>query len=109
MSFEKEIIELMKNRVINEIQDTSFIKIDYNHRKSIPDEYINKLWDSIDWNEVLESVKPEIQKRVCNSILGSMETEIKTDVKKILSVQGVRERIRMEIYPNIIKILDEEK
>lgn len=99
----------MKNKVKNEISKTDFLKIDYNQKKNIPDEYINKLWGSIDWDEVIKQVKPEFQKRICNAILGSMETEIKTDVKSILSVQGVREKIRMEIYPNIIKILDEEK
>lgn len=106
MTFEEELIETIKRKVINDVSQEKFTDLSYNQRIPLPDELITKIWDSIKWDDVIDVIRPEIQTRVCNAILGAMGTEIKTDVKKILSIDGVRQRLRAEVYPKIISILD---
>ena len=106
-TFEEELSLLIKDKFKSEIRKIEFTRLDYNSRKVIPDEFINKLWMQIDWDEVIQQVKPEMEKRICNSIIGAMETEIKTDVKKVMCIDGVRQKLRVEIYPRLMKILDE--
>ena len=104
--FENQMIQAIRNKVISEIHKTDFTKLDYNQKKVIPDGFINKVWDGIDWDKVIEDTKEEMHKRICNAVIGNMETEIKTDVKNILSIDGVRQKLRVEVYPAIMKVLD---
>ncbi len=108
MTFEEEIAREVQNSVLQEIKSNSFLRLQYNQRKVLPDGVLDKLWDAVNWDEVIEQIRPEVQKRICNTVIGSMETEIKTDVKKLLAVEGVRQKLRMEIYPKMMKIFDEE-
>lgn len=109
ISFEENLEYLIKQSVINQIKKAEFVKFEYAQRQPLPQVVIEKLWKSIDWNEVIERVRPEFEKRLCNAIIGNMETEIKTDVKSILSIDGVRQKLRAEVYPNIMKILDKSE
>lgn len=63
---------------------------------------------SINWEEVLEEIRPKVQTRICNSIVASMEAEIKTDIKALLSVDEVRQKLRMEVYTKLMKVLEGE-
>jgi hypothetical protein len=106
-SFEDQMIQEMKNKVLKDVKNTSLIQENYNNRKPLPPAILDRLWGSIDWNEVIEEVRPEIQRRICNTIVASMETETKTDIKKLLSIDGVRQRLRMEVYPKLMKVLED--
>ena len=107
MNFEDQVISSIKQKVLSEISKTEFTTIKYSERKAIPDELLNKMWDSINWDEVVADVRLNLQTRICNSIVASMETELKTDVKKLLSVDGVRQKLRIEVYPKLMKVLNE--
>ena len=106
--FEEKMITAMRNKVISEIGKTEFTRIDYQQRGVIPNTIISKLWDSVNWDEVIEELRPKMQTRICNTIAGAIETEIKTDVKKLLAVDGVRQKLRMEVYPKLMQVLDGE-
>lgn len=109
MTFEEDLIQRLKNNVLNHVSKVDLIQPNYGHdRKPLPKEFLDKVWAEINWNEVIETVRPEIQKRICNAIVGNMETEIKTDIKSLLSVSGVREKLRIEVYPKLMKVLDGE-
>ena len=56
----------------------------------------------------MADVKPLLHAQICNSIISNMQAEIKTDVKNILSVDGVRQKLRMHVYPELMKVLDGE-
>ncbi len=106
LSFEDKLIQVMQNSMLNYVKNENFLKVDYGNRVTLPKEFIEQAWNSIDWNSVMDDAKVEMQKRICNAIIGNMETEIKTDVKNLLSVAGVREKLRIEIYPKLMQILD---
>jgi|LakMenEpi03Aug12_release.lakeMendotaPanAssembly.Ray.scaffolds.fasta_scaffold2231074_1 hypothetical protein len=108
MTFEEQIMQEIKNNILRTVGKEVIVKVDYQQRQAIPKEFIEQVWASVDWSAVLEQIKPEIQNRICNAIIGNMETEIKTDVKSILSVDGVRQKLRMQVYPQIIAILDSD-
>lgn len=107
MNFEEQLMQRVMQKILQDVKTNTFIKMNYSHARAMPDTMLDKLWDSINWEEVIEQVRPTIQTRICNSIIGAMETEIKTDIKKVLSVDGVRQRLRMEIYPKLMKILED--
>ena len=108
MTFEQEIVNEIQSSILKEIKNNAFLNLKYEQRKVLPDGTIDKLWEAVNWDEVIEQIRPEIQKRICNTVIGAMETEIKTDVKKLLSVEGVRQRLRMEIYPKMMKVFDDK-
>ena len=106
-TFEERISQEIQRSVLDEIRKNCFLKLQYQQRQVLPEGIMENLWNSVDWSEVIQQLKPEMEKRICNSILGAMETEIKTDVKKVMSIDGVRQKLRVEIYPRLMKILDE--
>ena len=109
MTFEEMMMQRIQRCMLDQIGKTEYLKIDYNQRQVIPIEFVEKMWASVDWNAIIEEVKPQLQTRICNAIIGNMETEIKTDVKNLMSVSGVREKLRIEVYPKLMAVLNSEK
>lgn len=108
MNFEEQFKQAVSNKILKEISQTDLLQggIPYQQRKEVPGNVIDQIWESINWQEVIDTVRPQIQTRICNSIVASMETETKTDIKKLLSVDGVRQKLRMEVYPKLMKVLN---
>ena len=108
MNFEEQLIQKIQNRILGEIASLNLVKVDYQDRYNLPKDFVEKAWTSLDWDKVLTNVKQEMERRVCNAIIGNMETEIKTDIKKLMSVDGFREKLRINIYPKIMAIMSEQ-
>jgi len=108
MNFEEQLFNEIKTKLIREVKQAALTKVEYGDRISIPNEVLEQVWSSIDWTKVIEQIKPAIETRVCNAIIGAMETEIKTDIKKVLAVDGVRQRLRMEVYPKLMQVLNDQ-
>lgn len=109
MTFEEIMMQRIQRSMLDQIGKTEYLKIDYNQRQAIPLQFVEKMWASVDWNAIIEELKPQLQTRICNAIIGNMETEIKTDVKNLMSVSGVREKLRIEVYPKLMAVLNSEK
>ncbi|RLI68827.1 MAG: hypothetical protein DRP02_11830 [Candidatus Gerdarchaeota archaeon] len=107
--FTEKLINDIQHAIIKQVKQQNFIDIKYDERKKLPSGFIEKAWNNVDWDSVLEALKPEMEKRICNSVIGAMEAEIKTDVKKLMCVSGVRDKLRMEVYPKLMKVLDREE
>lgn len=104
----EELIEIVRKGIERDLRKSEFIKIDYNSRRTIPPQIIDRAWGFVDWDKVIEDISPMLHTRICNAIVGGLETELKTDVKKLMSVDGVREKLRMEVYPKLMKVLEGE-
>ena len=104
-TFEQQLLEDIKRKIINEINTTDILRISYNDKFPLPDAFVEKAWRSLDWDNIISMVKEKMETRICNAIIGGMETEIKTDIKKIMSVDGVRQKLRMNVYPELMKVL----
>lgn len=106
MEFEKEVTEQIQKRILASIKEINFLDKWNQGKLKIPDNVIQKAWQNIDWEEVINYVSKELQDKVCQTIVHNMLTETKTDVKNLLSVEGVRQKIKMEAYPKIKEVLD---
>jgi len=104
--FAEKIMNDVQRTILKQIVNTDFIKPDYESRQPLPKGFISQVWEQVDWDNVLKIIKPEMEKRICNSIIGAMDAETKTDIKKLLSVDGVRQKLRMEVYPKLMQVLE---
>lgn len=105
MSFDERMLQAFQNAIIKNVSKGEFVR-SYKNLQNIPEDVMSKLWAAVDWDFVIETVKQALEVRICNAVLGAMETEVKTDVKKLLAVDGVRQKLRMEVYPQLMKVLD---
>lgn len=108
MNFEDQIQKKVQETILKQIADCRYVDYHHSNKRQIPSKILENAWNSIDWKEVTEFVSKELQNKVCQTIVQNMLTETKTDVKAILSVQGMREKLRMEAYPSIMKTLSIE-
>ena len=105
-NFEQQVTDQIQKRILASIKEINFLDRFNQGKLAIPNDVIQKAWNGIDWEEVVEYVKKELQDKVCQTIVQNMLSETKTDVKNLLSVEGVRQKIRMEAYPKIKEVLD---
>ena len=107
--FEEQLLDLIKLKIVREINTTDILKVSYAEKFSVPDLFIEKAWKSLNWDKIISLAKEKMETRICNAIIGGMETEIKTDVKKLMSVDGVRQKLRMNVYPELMKALENKE
>jgi len=108
-SFEEQILQAIKNRIKDEVRKGDYTRIEHQHRKTVPLAMIEKAWGMVDWDEVIRDLRTEMQTRICNAMMGAMETEIKTDVKALMAIAGVREKLRVNVYPVLMATLNAEQ
>lgn len=108
LNFEEAIQHEVKKAIIANIQKHEFVSNNWSSRRELPKTFIDKIWVNVDWDSVLEKVKPQIETQICNAVIGNIQTEIKTDVKNILSIDGVRQKLRVHVYPELMKVLNNE-
>lgn len=105
MTFDEQIQNEIKQAILKQISDCRYVEYHHSSKKQIPNDIVNKAWDCIKWDEVVDYVRKEIQDKVCQTIVQNILTEVKTDVKAIMSVEGMRQKIRMEAYPKIKEVI----
>ena len=105
-NFEQQVTDQVQKRILASIKEIDFLDRWKHGQLTIPNDVIQKAWNGINWEEVVDYVKEELQNKVCKTIVENMLTETKTDVKSLLSIDGVRQKIRMEAYPKIKEVLD---
>jgi flagellar biosynthesis component FlhA len=104
----KQIEKAMRESLVRTVTNMELVKRNYQDIPSIPSSLVQKVWDSMDWDQIVKEVKDGVQDRLCKTIIEAMAEEAKTDIKKVLSVAGVREKLRMEVYPKLMKVLEGE-
>ena len=108
-SFEETVIEMVKNTMLSQIKDCRFIEYHHKNKRYVPDDIVQNAYAEIDWEFVTKEVASQLQDHICRVVVQAMLSEAKTDVKKVLSVQGVREALRMKAYPKIMQALEVAK
>ena len=106
MTFEEQIIKNVQHGILKQISECKYIEYHHKNKKHVPDDIVEKAWDGIDWEYVIKEVRNNLEQKLINVISGNMLTEAGTDAKRLLSIQGVRERLRAEAYPKIKEVLD---
>jgi transposase-like protein len=101
MTFEEQITQAIQRRIIADISEANLLSKWGQREHKIPEDLIEKAWESINWDEVAEVVRKNMQNKICNSIVGNLSTEVGTDTKKLMSIPGFREGLRATAYPAI--------
>ena len=109
LEFETRIIESVKNAMLKQVTACQFIEYHHKNKKYVPDDIVEKAWEGLNWDFIISEVKNKLEERLINVISGNMINEAGTDAKKLLSISGVREKLRAEAYPKIKAILDNHK
>ncbi len=65
MTFDEQVMQTIKNSILQQLSKEVVVKVDYQQRQSIPKEFIEKVWADVDWSAVIAQIKPEIQNRIC--------------------------------------------
>ena len=107
--FVEEMMLEMQKTMIRQIKDAKFVD-SWNQRKhQIPEDVVERVWNNIDWDKVVETVSRDMTDRLAGTIAQAMMTEAKTDAKAVLSIAGVRSKIRAEAYPKILEAIENAK
>jgi len=105
MNFEEQIQKQVQETILKQIGECRLVDYHHSNKKQIPSKILEEAWSNINWKDVITYVTKELQDKVAQTIVQNMLTEVKTDVKSILSVEGVRQKIRMEAYPIIKEVI----
>ena len=105
--FEEKMQRSVQNAILKQIQDCRFIDHHHSMKKGVPQSIVDKAWAEIDWDFVASEIKGILQNAICSVVVESMLTEVKTDTKKVLAIDGVRQKIRATAYPKIMQALGE--
>lgn len=106
--FEKKMMQSIEHTILKQIKEVYFVDRYPKYKKQVSQSLVEKVWENLDWDIIHQEVSKELQERIASNIVQSMLVELKTDVKSILSVQGVRQKLKMNAYPVIMKVLNEE-
>ena len=105
MNFEEQIQNQVQKTILKQIGECRLVDYHHSNKKQIPSKILEEAWSNINWEDIITYVTKELQDKVAQTIVQNMLTEVKTDVKSILSVEGMRQKIRMEAYPVIKKVI----
>ena len=103
---EDKIKDAIMSRILEDISDTRLLNHHCRAKLELPDNFIDKVYATINWDDVVNNCISEIQNRICDTIVQSMITEIKTDTKKVLQIDGVRQKLRAQAYPKVMEALE---
>lgn len=106
MTFEEKMQRAIQGAILKQIGEAKFVEAWNQKRHGIPEEIVDRVWESVDWDAVVATVSETLTERVAATITQAMLTEAKTDAKAVLSIQGVREKLRATAYPKVIEAIE---
>lgn len=87
-----------------QIQDTKLVNIPYSGMITVPQDFIQDVWDSMDKESIKQKLADRLESELVDRIVNHMAAEISTDIKQVLSVKERREAIRSVCRDNIDSI-----
>lgn len=103
--FGAKAVQAIEGALLKQISDCRFIEHHHPKKRHVPEDIVDQVWSGIDWDRVVSVVTEQLQDRIASTIAQAMITEAKTDAKAVLSIEGVRQRLRAEAYPKIMESL----
>ena len=87
-----------------QIQETRLVNIPYSGMFTVPQDFIQDIWDSMDKESIKQKLTDRLESELVDRIVNHMAAEISTDIKQVLSVKERREAIRSVCRDNIDSI-----
>lgn len=96
-TFDEEIVAAARRSIIKLFTDGTMIAPDYANRLKIPANLVERAYSLIDYDEVMSRLRPHINELVAERIAAALSQELTNDVKKILSHEPTRLRLRLAV------------
>lgn len=99
--FEKDLLNSVKCSMVKQIDKTDFISIPYDCRPKLPPEFMQRAWEMVDQDSVIEKLSQRLESELVDRLVNSIAAEMATDIKQVLSVKERREAVRSLVRDNI--------
>lgn len=96
-TFGRDLLEAAKRSLVKSFADGTFILPDYANRMKIPSDLTAKVYGLINYDEVIAILRPKINELVADRIAAALSQELTNDVKKVLSHEPTRLRLRTAV------------
>ena len=104
-SFESDLMNSVKCSMVKQISNAEFVKILYNDRVHLPDNFLEEAWGLVDKEALLVKLGARLETELVDRLVNHMASELATDIKQVLSVKERREAIRSVVRDNIDKLV----
>jgi hypothetical protein len=103
-TLEEACVSAFKSSLFESIERADFVTIDHRNKISLPKDFLEEIWQSIDIESVKVKIKERLEDELANKLVNHMAAEIATDIKSVLSIKERREAIRGVVRNNIDQI-----
>ncbi len=107
--FEKDLLNSVKCSMVKQIDKTDFIQIQYDSRPKLPADFMQRAWEMVDQDSVIEKLSKRLEDELVDRLVNSIAAEMATDIKQVLSVKERREAVRSLVRDNIDTLTRLEK
>lgn len=107
--FEKDLLNSVKCSMVKQIDKTDFIQIPYDCRPKLPSDFMQRAWEMVDQDSVLEKLSERLESELVDRLVNNIAAEMATDIKQVLSVKERREAVRSLVRDNIDMLTKLEK
>lgn len=103
LTLEQEILRAARRSIVKLFADGSFVMPDYSNRLQVPANLVQRVYGLIDYDAVIEALRPKINELVADRIAAALSQELTGDVKKVLSHEPTRLRLRLAVMNELEK------
>jgi hypothetical protein len=102
--FENDVLDAAKRSVVKLFESGVMMAPDFHNRVQIPSDLAQKVYGLVDYEAVLDALRPKINDIVATKITHALTEELTNDVKKLLSHEPTRTRLRYVLAAELDKI-----
>lgn len=96
-TFEQAIVAAARHSIVKMFTDGALIAPDYANRLKVPPDLVQRVYALIDYDEVMAHLRPKINELVADRIAAALSQELTNDIKKVLSHEPTRLRLRLAV------------
>jgi hypothetical protein len=96
-TLEETLVDLARQAIVKMFKEGTFILPDYAARIKIPQALVDRVYGLIDYDEVLDLLRPKINGIVADRIAAHISQELGHDVKRTLGNEEMRNRLRLAV------------
>ena len=104
-TFEQKLLASAQQQILKMFSDGSLVMPDYANRIKIPADLVQKIYSLIDYDQVLELLRPKINELVAKKILHVLTEELSADVKKTMSTGPIRDKLKATLTVELAKVV----
>jgi len=100
-SFESMLLQAVQHTVIDFVRKGNWLDLDYKNRVVLDASWLRDMHARVDMAAVMSICRQQVEQKIADGILNSMQQEIANDIKSIMCNRELREDIRAVIREKI--------